>query len=121
MAGEKHGSGVAVEFRDGQALALQAPQASGHVDAGVPVFEEPGGPLPRPVARTADADDAASGGALVEAVRQFLGGDMARARHAAFDLSGHYAQRIESYRAQRGMRQYFTGPPHSAATPIIIG
>ena len=45
----------------------------------------------------------------------------ASARHAAFDLSGHYAQRIESYRAQRGMRQYFTGPPHSAATPIIIG
>jgi hypothetical protein len=42
----------------------------------------------------------------------------ASARHASFDLPGHYAQRIDAYRAKRGMRQYFTGPPHSE-TPKI--
>lgn len=42
----------------------------------------------------------------------------ASARHARFDLPGHYAQRIDAYRAKRGMRQYFADPPHSE-TPKI--
>ena len=42
----------------------------------------------------------------------------ASARHAGFDLSGHYAQRIDAYRAKRGMRQYFGALPHPE-TPKI--
>ncbi len=42
----------------------------------------------------------------------------ASARRAAVDLSGHYADRIEAYRARRGMSKYFhkARPP---AAPII--
>jgi hypothetical protein len=35
----------------------------------------------------------------------------ASARHADFDLPGHYAKRIDDYRARRGMRKYFAGSP----------
>ena len=42
----------------------------------------------------------------------------ASARHAGFDLPGHYVQRIDAYRAKRGMRQYFPGSPHPE-TPKI--
>ena len=31
----------------------------------------------------------------------------ASARHADFDLSGHYADRIDAYRVRRGMSRYF--------------
>lgn len=31
----------------------------------------------------------------------------ASARHANFDLPGYYAERIDAYRALRGMRKYF--------------
>lgn len=30
------------------------------------------------------------------------------ARHADFDLSGHYADRIDAYRTRRGMSKYFS-------------
>lgn len=43
----------------------------------------------------------------------------ASARHADFDLSGHYADRIDAYRARRGMGNYFAGPAHPAAA--IVG
>ena len=42
----------------------------------------------------------------------------ASARHASFDLPGHYAQRIDAYRAKRGMRQYFTAATYPV-TPRI--
>lgn len=31
----------------------------------------------------------------------------ASARHADFDLTGHYADRIDAYRTRRGMSKYF--------------
>lgn len=44
----------------------------------------------------------------------------ASARHADFDLSGHYADRIDAYRARRGMSRYFPVARPEAA-PIIGG
>jgi len=43
----------------------------------------------------------------------------ASARHADFDLSGHYADRIDAYRARRGMSKYFPVVLHSDAAPIV--
>lgn len=40
----------------------------------------------------------------------------ASARHADFDLPGHYADRIDAYRVRRGMSKYFAEPA-SAAPP----
>jgi len=44
----------------------------------------------------------------------------ASARHADFDLSGHYAGRIDAYRVRRGMSRYFP-VARPEATPIIGG
>ena len=43
----------------------------------------------------------------------------ASARHADFDLSGHYADRIDAYRARRGMNKYFPVASRSKASPIV--
>lgn len=42
----------------------------------------------------------------------------ASARHADFDLSGHYAERINAYRVRRGMSRYFpvAPPPETVIT-----
>ena len=39
----------------------------------------------------------------------------ASARHADFDLPGHYADRINAYRARRGMSKYFAEPARPAS------
>jgi len=41
----------------------------------------------------------------------------ASARHADADLSGHYADRIDAYRARRGMSKYFPKAASPEATP----
>ena len=41
------------------------------------------------------------------------------ARHADFDLSGHYADRIDAYRVRRGMSKYFAEPARADAAAII--
>ncbi|MHA4835275.1 hypothetical protein [Sphingopyxis sp. MSC1_008] len=38
----------------------------------------------------------------------------ASARHADFDLPGHYADRIDAYRVRRGMSKYFAEPARPA-------
>ena len=43
----------------------------------------------------------------------------ASARHADFDLSGHYADRIDAYRARRGMSKYFRRAALSETSPVI--
>lgn len=43
----------------------------------------------------------------------------ASARHADFDLSGHYADRIDAYRARRGMSKYFRRAALSETAPVI--
>ena len=43
----------------------------------------------------------------------------ASARHADFDLPGHYADRIDAYRARRGMNKYFPVASRSKASPIV--
>jgi hypothetical protein len=43
----------------------------------------------------------------------------ASARHADFDLPGHYADRIDAYRARRGMSKYFAVATRPEATPVI--
>lgn len=42
----------------------------------------------------------------------------ASARHADFDLSGHYADRIDAYRARRGMGRYFPIASRPEASPV---
>jgi hypothetical protein len=42
----------------------------------------------------------------------------ASARHADFDLSGHYADRIDAYRVRRGMSKYFSATRAEAA-PVV--
>ena len=41
----------------------------------------------------------------------------ASARHADFDLSGHYADRIDAYRARRGMSEYCAKAPRTETAP----
>jgi hypothetical protein len=43
----------------------------------------------------------------------------ASARHADFDLSGHYADRIDAYRARRGMSKYFRKAASPETAPVI--
>lgn len=43
----------------------------------------------------------------------------ASARHADFDLPGHYADRIDAYRAGRGMSKYFAAAARPEAAPVI--
>ena len=43
----------------------------------------------------------------------------ANARHADFDLPGHYADRIDAYRARRGMSKYFSIASSSKASPVV--
>ncbi len=43
----------------------------------------------------------------------------ASARHADFDLSGHYADRIDAYRARRGMSRYFPKAARAETAPVI--
>ncbi|RYD42909.1 MAG: hypothetical protein EOP63_11490 [Sphingomonadales bacterium] len=43
----------------------------------------------------------------------------ASARHADFDLSGHYADRIDAYRARRGMSKYFPMATRPEAAPVF--
>lgn len=43
----------------------------------------------------------------------------ASARHADFDLSGHYADRIDAYRARRGMSTYFPKAARPETAPVI--
>jgi hypothetical protein len=42
----------------------------------------------------------------------------ASARHADFDLPGHYADRIDAYRVHRGMSRYFARPTRLETAPI---
>ena len=43
----------------------------------------------------------------------------ASARHADFDLSGHYADRIDAYRTRRGMSKYFRKAAPSEPASVI--
>jgi hypothetical protein len=43
----------------------------------------------------------------------------ASARHADFDLPGHYADRIDAYRVRRGMSKYFAVPARPETAPVI--
>ena len=43
----------------------------------------------------------------------------ASARHADFDLSGHYADLIDACRARRGMSRYFPAAPRVEPSPVI--
>lgn len=43
----------------------------------------------------------------------------ASARHADFDLSGHYADRIDAYRARRGMSKYFPKPTRPEPAAVL--